>query len=334
MIGDGKHVFLFDPDGKVIDVMSQLDGSVVGKISVPNDMVNRVIQNGSHVVSLSEDETRVVLSGFNLNTDSVKRNWQRDLAKGTKASVLKNDNLAFLSPDGWFEIIDWRSGVSIQKLKLKMEGSFESIQTVESGRNVLLFVNKNSQDKIAAKRLEFGSRPTSTLNVDGMVFLLDEKGLKWQGPARIDGYDYVLNQPENAPVMLFRKQNKKEKATEILFLRRSDGSLIDYSTPIEVSAPTTSTRFLPNENALMFNIGFNWLKLRVTATPRPLEAPATTGKYSSRVQAANKTKEKTNRPSNDDNFLKDTTDDFQDDKKIIKNWIETEQGPPVPQIKK
>ena len=325
MMGDRNNVFVFDPNNQTVDIYDPLDGTRAGRIDLPGKMVHRAIQNGSHAVGLNETEQQIILSGFQLGRDTIEQKWQREFVRGTRASLLDGNRLALLAPTGEFEILNWKTGISLQKTKLRIDVPFSSIQLLDQGTDLLLFVNKNNSHRIESKRLEFGSRPSATINVVGQVYLLDKKGIKWQGPARLDGYDFVLNQPAQAPVFFFRKRSEKDNSTEIIFLRRSDGSLISFSKPLALAEPTNSIRFHPEEKKLLFNVGFNWLVLSLSDKPRPPEPPAMTGKYSSEAKLPQEKPANPNGAPNDNNFLQEI-DDFRDDQEIVRKWIKAVQS--------
>ena len=321
LIGDGKHVYVFQPDDKKVDVFKQLDGEKIAELAVPPQLVNRFFQAGSKVVSLRENENNVALDGFNLSPNGIAKEWSHEFSAGTKATYLKAALLGTVSKSGQLSVVNLMTGKETQKIQLDLTHTFSTVQAVPFGNEFLLILNKNSRNKIESKRFDFSSRPDSSFNIRGSMHLIGESGVQWTSPAMIDDYDFILNQPAAAPVFLLRQQNKQRNLTDFIFIRRSDGSLIDYSSSLKLVEPTSSVRYSHKANQVIFNVGFNWLRLHLTDYPRPVEAPARTGRYSSRfhLPAVSPPDQK-----QDDDFFSENEDRFADEEKKIKKWIEFE----------
>lgn len=322
LFSDFEHVYVISPDDKSLNCYRLVDGGFVAKHVLPPELINRVATNGPHLISLREVDDQSLLFGYRLRATGVEKIWSRRLDIAAKANKVNEFELAILEPTGAFEVLRIDSGKSILKHSIKLNRPFSTIQVLKTKGRYLLFVNQNNQNLIEAKKVDLIGKPRQQINIRGEMHYLDHSGSRWQSPVRLDGFDFILNQPEETPVWLLRKEDRSSKSTEIVFVRESDGSSIEFSKPIGRVGATSTVRFEPDKNRVVFNFGYRLLQLEITDHPRPVQPPAQTGRYSLKPDAAKRMAAEQARKAIRDLFLNDDLD--RSDLNLLEKWVEAE----------
>ncbi|MEE2639970.1 MAG: PQQ-binding-like beta-propeller repeat protein [Planctomycetota bacterium] len=323
LAGDLNWVYLFSPDERTVTPYRVLDGMDGTPLEVPEGMLNRVLQHGPRVVGLRELKETVTLNGFELGPDKISKSWTREFSRGTRAHKINIEELAVLEPGGKFAILDPASGKTLLETTLSLESRFSTLQVFKRGDRYLVLVNRNSQLIIESRRSDQIKKPKQEVNLDGLLFCLDARGECWPSPARIDGFDFILQQPESAPLLLLKKVNRDRGTTEIILIRISDGSLVEFSRPVKMTGITSRVKFNPLENRLLFNFGFQWLQVEISSLPRPLSPPAQTGRNSGRPNAGKALAQQAADAVRD--LFLENDDPLDPDARTLERWVESEQ---------
>ena len=324
--GGPEFVHVISPDGKDYSTFRVLDGSKVAQTRLPIELINRIAQMGPILVGLSELEDRLFIRGFQLRPQEVQNRWEHQVAKGTKAYRVSPLELAILEPNGRFRVIQISNGQVKIDRKLNVGIRVTTLQVFRKGESYLIFANRNSQTQIESRRSDLIEKSKQQVNVWGELYCVNQQGETWQCPVKLDRYDFVIHQAPNSPLLLFKKEDKQNRKTEFLFIRESDGSSVEFHGPIDKIGSTSRVQFRSLQNQVLFNFGYQWFKVDIADKPRPLEPPAQTGEFSSRIDAKGNAFADQAKKVIRDLFLEENQDLFDEKPDIAEKWIEVENS--------
>ena len=199
--------------------------------------------------------------------DSLKLNWEIDLPEKPIACRISDQLFGLLGGDGSFAIHSIESGKTVITTRfdgLKLPSYLYVLQRPEG---YLVFVNE-------AQRFTVDSNPSS-IRISGKMYFLDRKRgqNKWQSPVTLDSFHYIINQPYNSPIVLFQKNSSIQENDQFIGIRLNDGSVIKFTSPILEPSRTSVVKLSKSRQSLLFNFGADWLEIKFSDFPRPVEPP-------------------------------------------------------------
>lgn len=240
----------------------------------------RFLQSDNMVLTVETDANQKRLLSINLDgpsksvgenprpeNDSVTLNWEIDLPEKPTACRISDQLFGLLGRDGSFAIYDIESGKAVLTTRFDGIELPSYLYVLQRPEGYLVFVNE-------AQRFNVDSNPSS-ISVYGKMYFLDrETGQnKWQSPVTLDSFYYIMNQPYNSPIVLFQKNPSSQKNDQFIAIRLSDGSVIKFTSPIPEPNRTSVVKLSKFRQSLLFNYGSDWLEIKFSDFPRPVEPP-------------------------------------------------------------
>lgn len=202
-------------------VFRMADGELLGRRHVPSEM-SRMATLGRDMLVWGQHEGK--LSIGLVDAWSGKRSWNREVAEGTVAQVLR-DRVAVLEPAGKFAVIDIASGEPAfeQPLLGEYDGAGQprlvSLHVIASDDQMIVIANRNkSPDHSKDNKVRWITRQMPL--VTGRVYALNPRTgtPQWPVPAEVEDQGLVTSQPPELPLLVFMRHF-------------SQGETVDQRTP-------------------------------------------------------------------------------------------------------
>lgn len=262
-----------------------------------------------------EELYSIDLSRLNRKEEKFPVNWKLKLPEGGCLAQINEKMFCVYGVDGQFKIHDIDSGQVLASQKLIANRDAESIWAIPDATGFVLFVNDKT-----SYNAHHGFE-TNAVYVTGQMYYFDRRTLKpkWQSPVSLDRHLFLLNQPNHSPIWLLQQQVRgRRTAGRYLFIRKSDGSVIPYDSPIPGRSNTSVVKLSQSRQSLLFNHDSRWLEIKCTDFPRPIEPPIQTELISPFPQRTAQEKKIT-----DDPFGNGIIDDpFRQDEDGLGDWVE------------
>lgn len=209
LFGDDELLFAAPHDS--LDgalVFRMADGEPLGKRQIPSEM-SRMTTLGRKILVWGQHEGQLKIGLLDAWTG--ERSWNRDVAEGTVARVLR-DRVAVLEPNGKFAYLDIASGKPIFEQRLAAEFDetgqprLVSLHVIASAEQMIVIANRSkAPDHSKDNRLRWITRQTPL--VTGRVYALDPRtgSLQWPVPAEVEDQGLVTAQPAGLPLLVFMR---------------------------------------------------------------------------------------------------------------------------------
>lgn len=280
LFGDGEFVFAADIGSRVAQVIRMSDGEVIGKRDLPK--LEWLLTTGRNIAQLgftSNHGTRILqLKVTDIWTQ--KELYEAELPVTARVSVLEPNLIAIFDPTGKFNLLDATDGRVVIDKKLEPASDFQSIQTLNDGDALYLFVSGQVQPQFKPI-----GHPTEFPLVSGPVyaFSLQSGEPLWPGPAVVRNRGVVLGQPQGIPLLVLADRQMVRDAANgggsqmrVLCLDKRTGQTVYRNDAL----PDTSiTRFrirgeADSEPSVALEMSAGKVQLTMTNRPRPPQPPA------------------------------------------------------------
>ena len=204
--GDSQRVFFVKPGVREGIVLSMVDGSTTGSWQRPAG--KKIIATAGRHLAIEEYNKQRHFQVLDPLTgdERVLRNY----SKAAQRTQVSPTQVAWLEPDGQFELIDLVSGEVQFTQQLEVESRLLNIQTLVSADTLIVATNSRTQ----AQHNTLGNETIANAPVvSGHVYALDLQTGKqlWDQPATVKGQGLVLLQPPASPVLVFASQFRDSK---------------------------------------------------------------------------------------------------------------------------
>jgi outer membrane protein assembly factor BamB/thioredoxin-like negative regulator of GroEL len=244
--GDASRVFVQARGKGTARVFAVVDGSELESVRVPK--VERQWRRlGGRI--LTWDGNSLLRQPLKLHLyDALSESdvWHREVAYGSRACFVDDDELAVIQPNGKLEILALRDGATRVAHELPGDESLESLHVIRSAREYVVIVGR--KDAAQANRIRQGIYPSGPFSTGGKspqivgeVLAFDRASghPAWKQPIPVTDYFLPLDQPVELPLLVFarnvayRDQISRSRATppseavgSLVCLDRRDGSLL------------------------------------------------------------------------------------------------------------
>lgn len=136
---DEEYVVLCAPFSPLLQIYRTADGAQVGEASVPKDVVRsrRGAEWGRHILAatVGKDEIRYRMFDPVRKADA----WSRAFPPGTEWTSADGENIAFLTPEGAFEIVHFRTGETLFRTELTSIPKLDGFVVRDDGHRYGIF---------------------------------------------------------------------------------------------------------------------------------------------------------------------------------------------------
>lgn len=349
LFGDDELLFAAPHDS--LDgalVFRMADGEPLGRRQIPSEM-SRMTTLGRKILVWGQHDGKLRIGLLDAWTG--ERGWNREIAEGTVARVLR-DRVAVLEPTGKFAWLDIAGGKPIfeQQLAAEFDDAGQprlvSLHVLASTDQMIVVANRSkAPDHSKDNRLRWITRQTPL--VTGRVYALDPHtgSLQWPVPAEVEDQGFVSAQPAGLPLLVFMRHVSQGESrdsrtpftTHIYCLDKRTGSAV-----VHVDA-TTGYRFSRLDLDAASAYGSHWtadpaagtvachlpaqnITFRFTNQPIPPEPPAQLADADPDGEAARQARAigsffkglgraqtEPNRPRREDFFGRDDGEDVEDE---------------------
>ncbi|GEM_PF-2599279 len=288
LFGDESLLFAIPPGKTEAQVIQIFDGQLLGPRRVPPEE-DRWTTLGRHI--LASKQVRDNLSLFLFDPWYEENVWSRTFAIGSKATLLEQDEVAVLQPDGQFVLLAVADGSVRFESRLEPEEFLDAIHVIRSSREYILATTSTPTSSSRQANATITPAPNGTYSplINGHVYAFDRQNGQhlWPVPAVIQGYGLPLDQPANSPlVLLMRHLHKPQRSsrtdhTSVLFLHKRDGRVVYQNDQLKGRTGIYSEIVDPKNHEVLVHLPNHHLRLKFTNDPVPPEPPAQTGTASS-----------------------------------------------------
>lgn len=287
LAGDDRALFLLDPLDRTIAKVDWIDGKIEElKINFSPD--DSPIHSGGTLFEIRNTNqpstgrpgyeliAHDLFRLFSLEVKALENDprplWKNWFPLKTKFNIADWRTLAALTPDGV---------LTLHKTQSDLVKKYEPVPISFSPREIRM-IRRDNEELLLLSRIPFEAAQQAvgdelrdgSLQVDGEIFSFSKTGTQqnWPGPVVIRRGELVPNQATSSPLLLFRQSLAKEELTKLVAIRTSDGSSIEFNSPLPGLGKTSIVKTQGN-NQLVFNYGYDWLMLELTRFPRPVAPP-------------------------------------------------------------
>jgi hypothetical protein len=237
IFGDRELIFLADPASDEALVLSAIDGSLVGRRKVDRQE-RRWCTHGRRVLSWEQTGNNVTLKLYDAWQEGPPL-WSKQVALGSKGTLVESDELAILEPGGTFTIVSLASGQVRFAAPLDPERSLAYIHVLRSRQQYVLIASQeaaNSESPPGYMINPIGASVGNQQNrIHGRVYAFDRRTGKsqWQTPAFVAFHGLLADQPLESPLLFFVRNkvratpaSSSRQTGSVLCLDRRDGRIV------------------------------------------------------------------------------------------------------------
>jgi outer membrane protein assembly factor BamB len=272
-------------DENVVTVLSQssteaillraVDGEEIGRRTLPPGN-ERLLVTGRYVVSRKQQGNQQSLRVFDFSEE--KTVWRKEFAERALITLIKNEELAVLEPNGTFHILKIADGTTLLQSEVQRNNRISQIFVRRSPERYFLMTRE-----IDPKPFEFniqGLRPGNPL-VNGYVYGFDRNTGKKIWVTKIEHQAFEHSQSDHLPVLIFcsnaypttrRGGFSRGLKFNINILDSRNGRMI-YEN--RMSEPSGSFRLQEDPDEKTIKITFPRSEISLATTDKPLDPPAT-----------------------------------------------------------
>ncbi|HJN66369.1 MAG TPA: PQQ-binding-like beta-propeller repeat protein, partial [Pirellulales bacterium] len=292
LFGDREFVMVLPPGKKEVQVLSAMDGRLLGTRMISKEMqrwttVGRHILIWRKVVGDNPFKGRWELALYDPWAE--KNVWSQPISGDTKGDLVGLDAVALYDKaEGRFVVLDIFSGERLLDEPLEVDMHIKGVYVVRSEEIYMLVTNRGAQYPRNNKTPQIQPMPqgTGSAFVSGNIYAFDRATGKalWDRPAKLEQWGLALQQPVDLPVLVFarrvidRKQKPNSNSLSFLFMDKQTGRAV---VPIEKRTNREYNFEIegdPEKNTVSVLFKNSTLTLQFTDTPvspaGPVQLPA------------------------------------------------------------
>jgi hypothetical protein len=287
LFGDDQFVFAVAPGSSTAIVYSRIDGQEVGERPVPSES-SRWTTMGRQILAWERapDVRRPIVVRL-YDPWTGKDVWSHRFAGGSKGSLIQDEAVGVMQPDGQFLLVSLRDGSKLVDADLAPEPSLTNIHLCAGPDDYLLMTSGRFAATQGAMIVpgSVHSRP-----INGRVYAFDRvRGEPlWPVPATVENYGLPEGQPPGIPVLTFVRNvtttttnRRRQRATEVLCIDRRDGrNLLETKLSLS-SVQSFQVQADLDQHEVTLRLNATSIRLQFTDRPWAPEPPAQTGHASS-----------------------------------------------------
>jgi hypothetical protein len=269
-------------------MLSAVNGRTLGQRPVP-PAENRWIAEGRFVLAWEKEGGIVHLVLHDVAAS--KEVWHEQLALGSRACLIDDDEIAMLQPDGSLTIRGLDNDRVIVAQTITTTSPVETVRVLASQDQYLLITSSNAS-------------PRGSINsglqvqpIQGQLQAFDRATGEalWQVPAHVEGYGLPAGQPLDSPALWFLNQytarplgstRPATTRTAVMCLDKRTGRLLYEKKDLPSAANSFVIEANRSESTVKLSIPNLTVSVRFTDEPTPPEPPAQLGQASSATTSA------------------------------------------------
>ena len=283
LFGDDEFLFVMGEGSGEVVVVSPLDGRLLGTRLLPMDE-ERWTTHGRRVLTWSQqnDEMRLRLYDVWAQRDV----WVRNYPVGTRGTLVEQDEVATLRPDGSCEILSLEEDRPTLATQLEPEPSLESIVVLRSADRYLLMTSEPIVREAADLRIEAAPGGYHAPLVNGRLYALDRStgDPTWPAPAVVSQFGLPLDQPRESPFALFLRhitttggRAPRATRTSVVALDKRDGRVVFQRDDIPTTTGAYALLAEPHHQSVTLLLPGKAYTMDLTDQPAPPSPPAHVG---------------------------------------------------------
>ena len=261
LFGDEDWIFVVPPGGDAALVFRALDGTAAD--SRPSEpLANRWTTSGRRVLAWNAQTEASRADGKPADETAATENavegslelrlydalsgevvWREQVPGGTRGTLIDNEEVALLQPDGRLIVRSLRGAEPLLQAQLEADEKLRSVHVLRSQDQYLVAANRF--DRTAANQPPIQARSIVTGGevplITGSLYAFDRRSgeSSWPAPVVVEQYGLPMDQPRDTPVLLLLRQftpptaeGPRREQTSILCLDRRDGRTLLDKTDI------------------------------------------------------------------------------------------------------
>ncbi|WP_425618952.1 PQQ-binding-like beta-propeller repeat protein [Anatilimnocola sp. NA78] len=292
LFGDEEFVFAVPPNSDQASVFSMLDGSLLGKRTVPKTN-SRLTTSGRRILAWEQVGNSLRLKLVDPWSEGEDL-WNLQTQTGAKGQVLEGDEFALLETTGKLTILSLQTGSVAVTSQLVAEPIINSLHVLRSREQYTVLANQPIADSVPGLMttpLSGGGMPGQQAH--GRVYAIDRATGKqrWQTPAFVAQHGLPWDQPVDSPLMVFIRNKRGPTgggnwSANLLCLDKRDGSIAYEGDIATAQANMCEVQADFEKQAVQVT---TWVQpgtmrvtlIKLTEDPAAPQAPAQTGNLSS-----------------------------------------------------
>lgn len=283
VFGDGESVFVVAPSSDEARVFSALDGKDLGTRKV-HALENRWTTCGRNVLAWEQDSSNgITLRLMLYDAWTGDEIWQEKLPLTTKATLIEQDEVAFMQADGRFVVRSLRDDQIRMEAALKPEENLLSIHALRSTDQYIVATNRpvTVAANTTASSIRSISSGTTTPMVTGNLYAFNRATGKpsWEGPVAVEQFGFPIDQPSESPVLMFLRHIRPAKSsgttrylTSILCVDRRNGKTLIQKD--DIPAQTYAYECIADRQKQTVTLSVPNTSIAITMTDKPAAEPA------------------------------------------------------------
>ncbi len=232
IFGDDQYLFIVPPDSNEAMVLNTADGSELGRREV-GSRTDRWITTGRFALTCHDTGRELQLRLFDAwQQEDV---WRRSIDDQSQCWQPSRDEVAFLQPDGKFEIVQLSTGQSIIDCQLSAPKSLQNLYVLPGNDSYTVIASGERPPSSEARIGIYGTIGSDLCpEINGDIYTIDTATGKplWDEPARIFEHYMPLDQPAQGPTLFFIQNvrrpmpnvpNRSEYKASIIVLDKRNG---------------------------------------------------------------------------------------------------------------
>lgn len=274
LFGDEEFVFVVPPGSRQAAILRAADGEEISSNRLPQ-IEERLITQGRYMLSSDTTAGNRTLSYVDLL--SATPLWKHDFHADSEMTVVRNDEVAVLEPQGRFVVLGLEDGlIRVQTEVDPIDGVEELIVRRTHDRYVLLCRSRQHQQE----GIRLASITPNDVLINGYAYGIDRNGgqLIWKTP--VEQQAISLSQPEHLPFFVLMVRNyrvfrqgrifSQSQQFSMLILDQRSGHVVYEQSGAERLAPY---RVRIESDGKSFAVEFLRSVIEVAFTETPLGQP-------------------------------------------------------------
>jgi len=288
LFGDGELVFVSHANKNETLVLSAVDGSEVGKRTLPK-LEQRLTTFKRNVLSFRDvgGALELTLQDAWQAGDPL---WTKKVAMGSRGAIVDGDEFALLEPSGKFTLVSLANGDVRFTTDLEPENNLTQISVQRSSDRYIVIAHQSFETSPDRHYVPVNTALAATPRVHGRIYSLSPSGAKqWPVPAYVTDHYMLRDQPAELPLLFFlrnaRGKSDARFSTEALVLDKRTGGVVlegdlaqNQTQSAEVVADVAQSQL---QLKIWFSPGAKTTTFKLTDQPTPPQPPAQTGSQSS-----------------------------------------------------
>jgi hypothetical protein len=297
IFGDGELIFVADSGGDEAQVLSAIDGTLLGKRKLER-ADRRWTTRGRNVLAWEQTGTTLNVRLYKAWEQDAQGQhpdlWSRQVPQGTKGCLIEGEEVALLEPSGQFTVVSLATGETRFAVPLDPEPSLDYIQVQRSREQYILITTQSNPTPppgLLVNPLTTANSPQARVHGRVYAFARATGKLQWQVPAFVAMHALPIDQPVESPLLFFvrnrtdvKEGGNNRSTASVLCLDKRDGRIAfdgnagQQANHCEIVADplkrtvTVSLLNSPTPTTLVF---------QMTDKPFPPQPPAQTGDVAS-----------------------------------------------------